>query len=97
VTYRFEWDPAKAEANRSKHGVDFLEATGILRDPLAMTLYDEAHSIQEDRWITLGRVESGAVLLMVHTFEDVDDQVAVVRVISARTATRQERSVYERQ
>lgn len=97
MIYRFEWDLAKAQANRSKHGVSFAEATEILRDPIAMTLYDEAHSVQEDRWITLGRVENGAVLLMVHTFEEVDDEVAVVRVISARKATRQERAVYERQ
>jgi hypothetical protein len=62
-----------------------------------MTLYDETHSIEEDRWITVGRVESGAVLLMIHTFEDADEEVAVVRVISARMATRQERAVYERQ
>jgi len=97
VIYRFEWDQAKAIANRSKHGVNFTEATGILRDPRAMTLYDEAHSIEEDRWVTLGMVRSGAVLVMMHTFEDVDDEISMIRVISARKATSKERTIYERQ
>ena len=63
----------------------------------SLLLIDEAHSIEEDRWITLGMVPTGAVLLMVHTFEDVSDKVTVIRVISARHATSQERATYERQ
>jgi len=62
-----------------------------------MTLYDEAHSFEEDRWITLGMVQTGAVLLMVHTFDDVSDEVTTIRIISARHATSQERTTYERQ
>jgi uncharacterized protein len=97
VIYRFEWDQAKAQANRAKHRVSFAEATQILRDPRAMTLYDEAHSFEEDRWITLGMVQTGAVLLMVHTSDDVSDEVTTIRIISARHATSQERTTHERQ
>ena len=97
MVYRFEWDPVKARSNSLKHGVSFIEAMSTLRDPRALTLYDKEHSIEEDRWITLGMVDSGAVLVMIHTFEEVDEEVAVIRVISARKATEKERSFYERQ
>jgi uncharacterized protein len=96
MIYRFEWDPTKAQTNRTKQGVSFTEATQILRDPRAITLYVEAHSIEEDRWVTLGMVGNGAVWLMVHTFEEVSDEVTVIRVISARKATNQEGTMYER-
>ena len=97
MIYRFEWDPAKARSNSLKHGVSFIEAMSTLRDPRALTLYDKEHSIEEDRWITLGMVETGTVLVMVHTFEEAAEGVAVIRVISARKATKEERTVYERQ
>ena len=52
--YEFEWDPVKAQANASKHGLDFERATTVFLDPLALTIPDDEHSETEIRWITLG-------------------------------------------
>jgi len=57
--YEFEWDPVKAQANLSKHGLDFERAATVFRDPLAVTIPDEEHSETEARWITLGKDASG--------------------------------------
>jgi uncharacterized DUF497 family protein len=53
--YEFEWDPVKAKANFTNHGVDFERAAQVFRDPLALTIPDEEHSESEVRWITLGK------------------------------------------
>jgi len=94
--YRFAWDPAKAAANRRKHGVSFEQAAGVFRDPLALSRYDEEQSESEERWLTLGLSENGALLVVSHTFEELSEQEARVRLISAREATAQERQQYER-
>jgi uncharacterized DUF497 family protein len=94
--YRFAWDPEKAAANRGKHGVTFEQAATVFRDPLALSLYDEEHSEIEERWLTLGEDENGALLVVSHTFEELSDDEALVRVISAREATTHERTQYER-
>ena len=65
--YRFEWDPHKAVANRRKHGIGFEQAATVFRDPLAVSIYDEDHSENEERWITLGQAENGSLLVLVHT------------------------------
>jgi uncharacterized protein len=93
--YRFDWDANKALANWNKHGVSFELAATILRDPLALSRYDVEHSATEERWITLGQAETGQLLVMVHTFEELSEQGARVRVISARFATAHERRQYE--
>jgi uncharacterized DUF497 family protein len=85
--YQFEWDPAKAKANRNKHGVDFQRAAQIFRDPLAVTIPDDEHSETEARWITLGRDMAGRYVLAVHTFEQVTNESARIRLISARPPT----------
>jgi uncharacterized DUF497 family protein len=94
-TYRFDWDPAKATANRHKHGVSFEQAAGVFRDPLALSRYDEGHSEDEERWLTLGVNEHGVLLVVSHTFEELSAQEARVRLISAREATATERRQYE--
>ena len=95
--YEFEWDDAKAASNRTKHGVDFNEAMGVMLDPLLMTRLDEEHSDDEERWVSLGRSEQGRLLVVVHTFSATGPDTALVRVISARPATRREREQYEQQ
>jgi hypothetical protein len=92
MTMHWTWDPAKAAANRTKHGVSFETAQLVFNDPLhASKLEVDADG---DRWVTVGRV--GAVLLLVvHTWPDDDAEPAVGRIISARKATRHERRVYE--
>lgn len=95
ATYEFDWDAAKAEANARKHGVSFENAMTVFRDPLAVTVYDEEHSEQEERWVTVGRAENGSTVLVVHTFTPTTPSNALVRIISAREATNKERQQYE--
>ena len=86
----FAWDPAKAAANRKKHGVDFHEAASVLQDPLSTTFPDPQHSFLERRFISIGVSSRQRVLVVSHTEEG-----DVVRIISARRAKRHERSFYE--
>ncbi|MGB6308625.1 MAG: BrnT family toxin [Steroidobacteraceae bacterium] len=90
------WDALKAEANIAKHGVTFAEAATVLLDPLALTVFDDAHSQEEDRWFTLGTSSDGKLLAVAHTFQEQSDSVpTTARIISARPATRREREQYE--
>jgi uncharacterized DUF497 family protein len=93
--HHFSWDPEKALANRTKHGVSFEVAATVINDPLALSRYDEEHSEAEERWVTLGLAADGALLVVVHTFEELNPQEAAVRLISARPATSAERRDYE--
>jgi len=95
--YEFEWDDAKAESNLAKHGVDFMEAMSVLLDPLLMTRFDDEHSEDEERWVSLGRASSGKLLLVVHTFMGTGPNTALVRLISARLPTQRERKQYEQE
>lgn len=87
---RFEWDPRKAAANLRKHGISFEEATTALRDDLALTGRDPDQSTGEARYITFGVSSQGRLLVVSHT-----ERGGVVRIISARTATKSERKIYE--
>jgi len=49
MEYDFQWDPNKARSNQGKHGISFQQATQIFKDPAMMTVFDEAHSLDEDR------------------------------------------------
>ena len=93
--YEFEWEDAKAESNLAKHGVDFMDAMSVLLDSLAMTRFDDEHSDDEERWVSVGRAGNDQLLLMVHTFSATGPNTALVRLISARPATRREREQYE--
>ncbi len=91
----FEWDLSKAISNFAKHGVTFEHAATVFLDPLAITVFDDVHSQTEERWFTMGQQAGGGLLVVVHTFQDQDSNIATVRIISARTATKQERRAYE--
>jgi uncharacterized DUF497 family protein len=95
--FEFEWDPAKARTNFTKHGMDFERAAEVFRDPLALTIPDDEHSITEVRWITMGKDTRGQSILVVHTFEQTDGETARIRLISARRPTRSEVLEYEEQ
>lgn len=88
---RFVWDEQKACINLHRHGVSFEEARQVFGDAFALTVFDEAHSAVEDRYIMLGVSGRLRLLFVVHAL--VGEQL--VRVISARKATRSERQVYE--
>jgi len=87
----FEWDRLKAEANAKKHGVTFNEAGTVFDDPLARIFDDPAHSADERREIIVGHSITGRILLVCFTERAAD----VIRVFSARPATRKERQDYE--
>ncbi|MEI7923262.1 MAG: BrnT family toxin [Planctomycetota bacterium] len=87
---RFEWDPRKAEINERKHGVKFEEGVDIFEDPLSMTGFDPDHSMDEERYITIGQTKIGRFLVVSHT-----DRYGAIRIISARRATRREIKDYE--
>jgi hypothetical protein len=95
LQYRFEWDPEKERANLQKHKVSFRRAATIFRDPNQLSIYDEKHSEHEDRWITIGIDDSGALQVVVHTFESVNENLSQIRIISARKATRRESRQYQ--
>lgn len=96
MNMRFEWDPAKAASNLAKHGVAFETAVRAFGDPFALTEQDRVES-GERRWRTLGLVEGWLVLLVAHTIRDEQDGGEVVRIVSARRATRTERKRYEQE
>jgi hypothetical protein len=88
---RFEWDPAKDKANRAKHGVSFEEAVELFNsDADYLEIYDEEHSDEEDRFIAIGPIRRG-VIVVAYTERDED----VLRIVSARMATKQERQRLE--
>jgi len=93
--YNFEWDTEKARVSREKHDVSFEEAATVFCDPQMLTICDEEHSEHEERWITVGTSATGRVLVVCHTFRDETQRSAVVRIFSARRATRRERQQYE--
>jgi hypothetical protein len=95
ATYVFEWDPAKARDNAEKHGVGFDLAATVFRDPLHVAVYDDDHSEDEDRRVTLGQAEDGSLIVVIHTFEERDAGPARIRIISSRAAARRERQDYE--
>ena len=90
VGFTFEWNDRKARINRRKHGVPFEEACTVFGDPLALTIGDPDHSLEEERSVTLGCSARGRLLVVVHT-----ERGAKIRIISARRATSRERAVHE--
>lgn len=87
---RFEWDPDKAAWNLRKHGVSFEEAVSVFGDSLAVTFNDPDHSFGEPRFLTYGLSSEGRLLVVSHT-----ERQTRARLISARSATRHERVIYE--
>jgi hypothetical protein len=89
---RFEWDERKNRANRTKHGIWFEEALAAFDDPDARVFLDPEHSEEEDRFILVAVGATGRLLMVVHTYRETE---SIIRIISARLATKQERRFYE--
>ena len=87
---RFEWDSEKAASNLAKHSVSFDEASTVFGDPLATTIADPDHSIDEQRFLTTGLSTQQRVVIVWHT-----EREEVIRTIGAREATPRERRIYE--
>jgi len=94
--FHFEWDPAKARQNARKNRVTFERGATVFLDPNALSLLDEQHSEEEERWITLGLDQTGALLVVSHTYHEETENSARVRLISARKATKNETKQYQR-
>jgi len=94
--YQFEWDTAKAWQNATKHRVTFERGATIFLDPNALSLFDEQHSEDEERWTTLGLDHTGTLLVICHTYREETETSARVRLISARKATKAETKQYQR-
>ena len=95
MQYNFEWDPIKAKQNLRKHRVGFERGAEVFLDPLAISIYDDEHSSDEDRWITIGKDQANLILVIVHTFQEENIDNCRIRLISARKATKKEIKHYE--
>lgn len=89
----FEWDPVKAKTNLDKHGVSFEEAMSVFYDEAAIEFYDDEHSEWEDRFLLLGLSSDMKLLLVCHCYRS---EEGVIRLISARKATKNEAKHYQR-
>lgn len=88
----FDWDISKAKANQKKHSITFEEARSIFYDEFAIQFYDEDNSALEDRFILLGNSDQSKVLIVCHCERE---EGQIIRIISARKATKNERKFYE--
>lgn len=86
----FEWDRRKAERNRRKHGITFEEAVSVFADPHELMISDPDHSIDEDRFVSVGQSELDRLLVVGYT-----ERGSKIRIIFARRATWLERIDYE--
>lgn len=87
---RFAWDSRKAASNLRKHGVSFDEAATAFEDPLSITVPDPDHSQREERFILIGRTKRFHLVIVAHV-----ERGDIIRIVSARIASRQERMIYE--
>ncbi len=92
---KFEWDPEKSELNEAKHGISFATAQAVFNDPLHVSRLDHRFSYFEERWITVGSIDSQGVVVVANMFFD-EQEEEIIRIISARRATRREAQQYER-
>ena len=88
---RFEWDSSKNKTNIIKHGVSFEEARTVFSDPNALVIHDPDHSASEERFVILGLSTSLRMLVVCHCYRRNDE---VIRIISARKATKAETAKY---
>jgi len=90
---QFEWDERKSQLNLERHKIRFETAVLAFDDPRAVTIQDQLHDADEERFITLGKVGNEIILFVVHlSFEQDGDEV--IRIISARKATAHEKKIY---
>lgn len=91
--YYFDWDENKNRINLEKHGITFEEASTVFFDDRAILFDDPEHSVDEDRFLLLGMSEAARVCIVCHCYRESD---TVIRIISARQATRKEEERYVR-
>ena len=89
---KFEWDTAKATSNKKKHGISFEEAQSVFYDEFAVQFLDEDNSVSEERFLMLGFSDEARLLIVCHCE---CDQGNIIRIISARKATKNENNYYQ--
>jgi len=87
----FHWDPAKAKANRQKHGISFEEAQSVFYDENSRFMADSEHRADEERFLLLGMSSNPRILVVCHCYRESESGI---RLISARRATKKEQSLY---
>jgi uncharacterized protein len=90
-TISFVWDQDKAAENRRKHDISFEQAQTVFTDPKARLIFDPEHSAAEDRFVILGISSALRLLVVCHCYRE---NHMVIRIISARKATKQEQKQY---
>jgi uncharacterized DUF497 family protein len=85
----YEWDANKASKNSQKHGVALDEAATVFDDPMFITVVDDEHSADEERYITIGMSSLNRLLMVAHT-----DRGGRIRIMGARRATKKEELFY---
>jgi len=90
MSLQFTWEPQKAASNLRKHKVGFPEAATAFADPLSLTISDPDHSVGEERFVLIGQSERRRLVVVAHV-----ERGDLIRLISARLATRRERKTYE--
>lgn len=90
MPFHFEWDPEKAISNLADHGVRFEDAMTVFFDPLELANRGYLHSIDEERWLSIGATSAGPLVVVSYT-----ERGDTIRIISARFPARQERKAYE--
>ena len=88
----FSWDAKKNQANERKHSVSFEEALSVFYDEEALLISDDEHSIEEERFVLVGRSNLFRILVVCHCYRQEDEEI---RIISARKANNEERKQYE--
>lgn len=88
MNLKFDWDKSKAKSNAAKHGVSFDVAKSVFKDPFAVEYLDDRQNYGEDRFVIIGRID-GHLLYVAYT-----ERKDVIRIISARRATKNEQEVY---
>ncbi|MCL2168441.1 MAG: BrnT family toxin [Defluviitaleaceae bacterium] len=91
--YKFEWDKEKAKANKSKHNITFEEAETVFEDENGLYLYDEIHATDEERFMLIGLDTYLRELTVVYCYRNGE---GIIRIISARKATKKEIDLYWR-
>ena len=89
---KFEWDLPKAAANLKKHQVSFDEAKSVFYDEFAIQFFDEDNSSDEERFLMLGMSSAAKLLIVCHCEREYGE---VIRIISARKATKRESAFYQ--
>jgi len=90
---KFDWDENKNRINIKKHGISFEEAAFIFSDFNAISLFDEEHSQDEDRYITIGKIKIYGIIVVIQT-ERIESDIEYIRIISARKAVVTEKNEY---